>query len=217
MHVGADGYIDNTPEEAGNLCSIFKFKSTGYRNIDFLAFLLIILLVPLPSWALSQRVPKSWRTRVSNSSHANGNHSQQNNDVSNSLSVSGLAHIDYGTIQALDRPALGFGFDPDPSEITAAGPSNTETSGPTGHEHIHNNRTDDGRSNDSPNTVSHVGPDADRGGRFSAGHGERREAHDDPHHDPKDKEREEQNIVLVWIIGAAWSALSAKAARLRSD
>jgi hypothetical protein len=38
VHVGQDGYVDKTPDEAGDLCGIFKFKSTGYTNIDLWAF-----------------------------------------------------------------------------------------------------------------------------------------------------------------------------------
>ncbi len=55
VHEGRDGYIDKTPvEAAGKLCGMFKFKSASVKNVNFWAFLLLIVL-PLPlSFVLSR-------------------------------------------------------------------------------------------------------------------------------------------------------------------
>ncbi|KAH6955848.1 hypothetical protein BKA56DRAFT_625006 [Ilyonectria sp. MPI-CAGE-AT-0026] len=50
-----EGFVDVTPDEAGDLCGIFKFKSVGYENIDVLWLVILSLLSPL-LWILSQEV-----------------------------------------------------------------------------------------------------------------------------------------------------------------
>lgn len=50
-----EGFVDETPDEAGDLCGHFKFKSVGYENIDVLWLVILSLLPPL-LWILSQEV-----------------------------------------------------------------------------------------------------------------------------------------------------------------
>lgn len=50
-----EGFVDVTPDEARDLCGLFKFKSVGYANIDVLWLVILSLLSPL-LWILSQEV-----------------------------------------------------------------------------------------------------------------------------------------------------------------
>ena len=52
IHEGNDGYVNLTPDEAGNLCGIFKFNSTVYRNVKFWPFFGLLWVLPV-AWFLS--------------------------------------------------------------------------------------------------------------------------------------------------------------------
>lgn len=54
QHEGQDGYVDYTPKEAGNMCGLYKFKSTGYRNVDAAGFFSLLFVVPLALWILTR-------------------------------------------------------------------------------------------------------------------------------------------------------------------
>lgn len=41
-----EGYVDLTPADAGNLCGLFQFTSTGYRNLNVKALILLLLTLP---------------------------------------------------------------------------------------------------------------------------------------------------------------------------
>ncbi|KAK3313322.1 hypothetical protein B0H66DRAFT_565878 [Apodospora peruviana] len=53
-----EGYVDLTPDEAGDLCGggLFKFRSTGYKNVYLAPFLCLLILVPAGLWVLSREV-----------------------------------------------------------------------------------------------------------------------------------------------------------------
>ena len=83
VHEGADGYKLQTPDEAGDLCGLYKFKSAESTNIDLGA--LIGLLFVLPSlWFLSterrtvERCCGCWKRR-------NENQERRQQSVSESL------------------------------------------------------------------------------------------------------------------------------------
>jgi hypothetical protein len=42
-----DGYVDDTPDEAGNLCGILKFLSTEYRNVPRKLYLWLMAILPV--------------------------------------------------------------------------------------------------------------------------------------------------------------------------
>ncbi|KAH7111226.1 hypothetical protein EDB81DRAFT_368049 [Dactylonectria macrodidyma] len=50
-----EGFIDLTPDEAKDLCGLFKFKSTGFRNLG-MRLLICLVLVPPLLWILSLEV-----------------------------------------------------------------------------------------------------------------------------------------------------------------
>jgi hypothetical protein len=52
VHEGNDGYVDLTPDEAGNLCGIFKFNNAAYSNVNFWAFFGLLWVLPV-TWFLS--------------------------------------------------------------------------------------------------------------------------------------------------------------------
>ena len=54
VHEGPDGYVEETPPEAGNLCNKYKFKSSEHTNINLYAFILL-LFTPLIFWVLSRK------------------------------------------------------------------------------------------------------------------------------------------------------------------
>lgn len=54
-----EGYIDMAPDEAGNLCGLFKFKSSSYKNLDLAWAILLGLLIPL-LMLLSLQEVRSW-------------------------------------------------------------------------------------------------------------------------------------------------------------
>ncbi|KAH8592340.1 hypothetical protein B0O99DRAFT_630324 [Bisporella sp. PMI_857] len=45
-HVGKDGYVPWTPDEAGNLCGLFKYRPSGHAYIKVIPFIGIILVLP---------------------------------------------------------------------------------------------------------------------------------------------------------------------------
>ncbi|KAK3372201.1 hypothetical protein B0H63DRAFT_484060 [Podospora didyma] len=50
-----EGYVDETPSEAGNLCGLFKFKSKGYKNLSLWALVGLWLVLPL-LWVMSLEI-----------------------------------------------------------------------------------------------------------------------------------------------------------------
>ncbi|KAM7214438.1 hypothetical protein V8F06_010195 [Rhypophila decipiens] len=56
QHEGDDGYVEYTPVEAGDMCGLYKFKSTGYKNVDATAFFVVLFVVPLSLGVLSRTV-----------------------------------------------------------------------------------------------------------------------------------------------------------------
>lgn len=126
MHVGADGYIDKTPEEAGNLCGLFKFRGDGYRNIELLAFLLTIFLVPLPSWVLSRRVKTTTKSSDPEQSDATSGQSVQTSDT---VHDQDSASRGYGTMEVTGCQASGPNINQNRPEISPASPTNTVKSG----------------------------------------------------------------------------------------
>ncbi|KAM7196669.1 hypothetical protein V8F33_006009 [Rhypophila sp. PSN 637] len=56
QHEGDDGYVEYTPAEAGDMCGLYKFKSTGYKNVDATAFFVLLFVVPLSLGVLSRTV-----------------------------------------------------------------------------------------------------------------------------------------------------------------
>lgn len=51
-HVENDGYVDETPNEAGNLCGWFKYNPPGYSHIRLVPLILLLLVLPV-LWLLS--------------------------------------------------------------------------------------------------------------------------------------------------------------------
>ncbi len=46
VHEAEDGWINETPEEAGDLCGIFKYQGSGYTNIMLAIYIPLFLLTP---------------------------------------------------------------------------------------------------------------------------------------------------------------------------
>jgi len=46
-HEGEDGWVNDTPDEAGNLCGLYKFQSVGYTNIYVWIFGPLFLITPI--------------------------------------------------------------------------------------------------------------------------------------------------------------------------
>lgn len=61
VHEKDYGWKDQTPDEAlesGGLCGLLKFNSTGYTDIDLLAFILLLVL----PWPLTALLSTKWTT-----------------------------------------------------------------------------------------------------------------------------------------------------------
>ncbi|KAF2004725.1 hypothetical protein P154DRAFT_560501 [Amniculicola lignicola CBS 123094] len=97
VHEGNDGYVELTPDEAGNLCGIFKFNSASYSNVNFWAFFGLLWVLPLTCFLSLKthtviRAIKSVRSyfmRRQSAAHSNGHIlSQSDGQINTAVDVS---------------------------------------------------------------------------------------------------------------------------------
>lgn len=223
VHVGADGYVDKTPKhlKAGDLCGHFKFRSSGYRNIDFLAFVLTVVLVPILSWILSRRV-QSAKMESSISEQGDG-HLPQSIGNTKSSHEPDLKQRNYGTMRATGHRGSGLLPDQNAMETPLAGPSKipeTVSSGAKGKGIESFNGEGREQKGDSESdhsdfdTLSEAAKDAKSDGRLTAGFQEQEEI-DNGIEENYNRMEEDENIVLFWLIGKGWSSLCSRAAELK--
>ena len=84
VHEGLDGWENQTPEEAGNLCGLLKFKSAGYTDIDKVTFFLL-LFIPYPAAFILSLKWKSVRPlrRGGNNGDTNGGNTGESSGEAN--------------------------------------------------------------------------------------------------------------------------------------
>ncbi|KAF3761992.1 hypothetical protein M406DRAFT_74910 [Cryphonectria parasitica EP155] len=196
LHVGADGYIEKTPREAGNLCGLFKFRSYSHRNVDFLAFFLTILLVPVPSWMLSW--PKTFRWSWASSS-SEQREDQAGYGTSDGAPIPEAPHQGSGNLTAPGHRHAHLAINQNATETLSTGPRDEQIdespSEPPGEP------DEDLRSSGASSASDLVAiPGAAPEARSDDGIGS-----DGNQESDKGKTEEYENIILFWLI---WEGLS---------
>lgn len=222
MHVGADGYVDNTPSQAGDLCNHFKFRSSGYRNIDLWAYVLTALLVPTLSWSLSRRVQPA-KTNPSDFEQGD-NHLAPSVENADSPQRPDLRHQNYGTVGPMSHRDSSILADQNAMKIPLAGPSKiTETTSSSrkgkgvevfnqeGRDHQGERGSDDTDLDGLYEAVEDIKSD----NRLRRGTPQLEQV--DNGQELNDTGREDlENIFFFWLIEKGWSILYLKVAKLRS-